>query len=144
MTDASFKKVGQTENFLYGPRKILLCGYSTDELNHFYKILKKIKLSDLMLIAANTESLPCELKKLFSQKDNSGFNGDSEMQRSAILSGITEKELHSIINVYRSSGLPKQFWAALTPVSENWTLGELLEELKKENEAIRKQQKPKN
>ena len=139
MTDNTMKKVGQTENYLYGPRKILLCGYSPNELNHFQNILKETQLPNIMLITANIESLSNELKELFLQKDQSGFNGDSEMQRAAIMAGITEKELHSIINAYRSSGLPKQFWAALTPVSENWTLEVLLEELKKENEAIRKQ-----
>jgi len=144
MTDKSFKKVGQTENYLYGPRKILLCGYSADEINHFQNILKEAQLSDIALIVANTESLAYELKDLFSQADKSRFSKDSVMQRATILAGITEKELHDILNTYRSSSLPRQFWATLTPVSENWTLQELLEELKKENEAIRKQQQPKN
>ena len=144
MTDNTMKKVGQTENYLYGPRKILLCGYSADEINHFQNILKEAQLSDVALIAANTESLSYELKELFLQKDKSGFDGHSVMQRATILAGITEKELHDILNTYRSSGLPRQFWATLTPVSENWTLQNLLEELRKENEAIRKQQYSKN
>ncbi|MGC9365380.1 MAG: DUF3783 domain-containing protein [Fidelibacterota bacterium] len=144
MTNNSFKKVRQTEDHLYGLRKILLCGYSRDELKHFQKILKEAQLSDIALIAASTESLSQELKVLFSQADKTNFSKDSVIKRTAILAGITEKELHYIMNAYRTSGLPRQFWAALTPVSEKWTLQELLDELKKENEALRKRQLAKN
>ena len=96
-------------------------------------------MSGIALIAANTKSLSCELKDLFSQIAKSGFTKDSALPRAAIIAGISEKELHAIMNAYRTGGLPRQFWATLTPVSENWTLQELLVELRKENNAIRKQ-----
>ena len=133
------KKVGQTDSRLYGPRRILLCGYSGAEIKHFQKILKDAQVSGIALIAANTKSLSCELKDLFSQIAKSGFTKDSALPRAAIIAGISEKELHAIMNAYRTGGLPRQFWATLTPVSENWTLQELLVELRKENNAIRKQ-----
>jgi hypothetical protein len=37
---------------------------------------------------------------------------------------------------YRQAGLPTQLWATLTPVSENWFLADLLEELVKEEESL--------
>jgi hypothetical protein len=38
---------------------------------------------------------------------------------------------------YRQAGLPAQFWATLTPISENWLLADLLNELAKENECLK-------
>jgi len=32
--------------------------------------------------------------------------------------------------------LPRQLWATVTPVSEGWTLAQLLEELQKEGKAF--------
>jgi hypothetical protein len=42
---------------------------------------------------------------------------------------------------YRGSELPSQLWATLTPVSENWFVADLLDELAAEAEAIKKQRK---
>lgn len=139
MQDGGFQKVGQTEKRLYGPRRILLCGYPADDRNRFRELLNKAGLPDITLIAADTKSLTIKLKELFAQTDKSGTGGGADMQRAAIMAGITEKELHTIINAYRAGGLPPQFWATLTPISENWQLGDLLQELEKENAALRQQ-----
>jgi hypothetical protein len=37
------------------------------------------------------------------------------------------------MDAYRQAGLPAQLWATLTPLSENWLLAELLNELVKES-----------
>ena len=52
------------------------------------------------------------------------------------MSGIRENELHRIMGGYRRMGLPTQLWATLTPLSEQWHLGTLLEELAAEREAM--------
>lgn len=46
-----------------------------------------------------------------------------------------KNELHKIMSAYRYAELPRQLWATLTPVSENWTVAQLLEELRKKDEA---------
>jgi hypothetical protein len=53
------------------------------------------------------------------------------------MSGFTQNEVHKIMYAYRQAGLPAQLWATLTPVSENWLLAELLNELVKENEILK-------
>jgi hypothetical protein len=61
----------------------------------------------------------------------------ADMPRAVIMSGFTQNEVHRIMAAYRQAGLPSQMWATLTPVSENWLLVDLLEELTKENEALK-------
>jgi len=50
-----------------------------------------------------------------------------------------QKELHKLMTAYRLAELPSQLWATLTPISENWSTANLLEELAAESEAIKKQ-----
>ena len=61
------------------------------------------------------------------------------MRRAIIMSGFTQRELHKLMTAYRQSELPSQLWATLTPISENWSITSLLEELAAEAEAIKKQ-----
>jgi len=56
-----------------------------------------------------------------------------------ILSGLTERELHTVLKNYRPLGLPSPLWATLTETSVNWPLKTLLIELMSEREALRKQ-----
>jgi hypothetical protein len=55
-----------------------------------------------------------------------------------IMSGFTQQEVHTIMSAYRKVGLPNQFWATLTPVSETWPIEKLLGELAAEAEAMKK------
>jgi hypothetical protein len=65
----------------------------------------------------------------------------ADLPRAVIMSGFTQNEVHRIMSAYRQAGLPAQLWATLTPVSENWLLGDLLKELVKENEFIQGREK---
>lgn len=144
MTDNSFQKVGNSEQRLYGPRKILLCGYSQEDRLRFHDMLRDSGLSDIELLVADDTTLNQTVRALFEQPISRAPQKGPAMPRAAIMGGITEKELHTVLNAYRQTGLPGQFWATLTPVSENWRLGDLLSELQKENEALRKRQPAKN
>jgi hypothetical protein len=61
----------------------------------------------------------------------------ADLPRAVVMSGFTQNEVHRIMSAYRQAGLPAQLWATLTPVSENWLLADLLDELVKENEVIK-------
>jgi hypothetical protein len=143
MTPKDFQKVGQSEKRIYGPRKLLLCGYNAADRKSFLTMLKISKLATIPVIFTETDSLELTLKELFEKEAKSTLTGRSDMQRAVIMAGITEQELHTLIRNYRSSGMPTQFWAALTPISEGWRLQDLLVELSKENEMLRNRQRRK-
>jgi hypothetical protein len=58
-----------------------------------------------------------------------------------ILSGFKQNELYTLMSAYRKADLPRQLWATITPVSEDWTLANLLEELAAEDR-VRSQKAP--
>jgi hypothetical protein len=61
------------------------------------------------------------------------------------MSGLTENELRRFMNAHREIQLPPPLWASLTPHSEKWTVGGLLDELTCEAEAFhrRREEQPK-
>ncbi len=140
MSKGGFQKVGQSEKVIYGPRKLLLCGYNSSDREKFRELMETDELATIPVVFADQDSLQLTLKELFQKDTQTNPQKGSKMYRAVIMAGISEQELHTIINRYRSSGMPAQFWATLTPISENWQLKDLLEELKKENAALRSRQ----
>jgi hypothetical protein len=139
MEEGTFEKVGQSEERMYGPKGILVCGYPPSEHSFFLLFMEKAGFNDRPIIFVSTEYAAKSLMELLSLPTASGMGEPSHMARALIMSGFTHNELHKIMSAYRWAELPKQFWATVTPVSEEWTAGKLLEELQHEEETLNKQ-----
>ncbi|NNL43659.1 MAG: DUF3783 domain-containing protein, partial [Desulfobacterales bacterium] len=50
-------------------------------------------------------------------------------------------ELHRLLTTYRKAGFASQLWASLTPVSEEWPLENLLNELQAEKKSMENKRK---
>jgi len=98
--------------------------------------MEKAGFNDRPVVFAGTEDGSRLLNDLLTSETASGIGEASQMPRALILSGFTRNELHKIMSAYRYAGLPRQLWATVTPVSEGWTLAQLLEELQKEDKAF--------
>ncbi|MGD9186111.1 MAG: DUF3783 domain-containing protein, partial [Desulfobacterales bacterium] len=81
------------------------------------------------------------LKEVFSAEDRSGMGHFSTMHRAIIMSGFLQSEVHTLMTAFRQAGLPRQLWATVTPVSENWTLAALLTELAEEDRAMQQKKR---
>lgn len=138
MEDGTFEKVGRSEQRMYGPKGILVCGYPVSEHTFFLLFMEKAGLDDRPVVFVRTEDASRPLKELLSLSSGWGLGEPSDMGRALVVSGFTQNELHKIMSAYRKAEMPKQFWATLTPVSESWTLSRLLEELEKEEEAMKR------
>lgn len=136
MSQGSFEKVEISSKKMYGPRKIAICGHASSEHRIFMQLLENNQLTPLPPVFAENADLEKSLGQIMALPDQYGLGKDSHIPRAVILSGITEAELHLMMKAYRGLGLPKPLWAVLTPVSENWTLNELLEELIAESKAL--------
>jgi hypothetical protein len=139
MAKGTFKKVGKSNKRMYGPRGLLVCGLSPDDHQPFLTLLEQSGFKDFSVIFATDNDSSKTLKELFASKDRQGLGNQSEMRRAIIMSGLTQKELHKLMGVYRRAELPSQLWATLTPISENWSITHVLDELAAESEAIKKQ-----
>ena len=141
---STFTKVSRTEQPLYGPRKLLICGFPSGERSGLLGIMKSAEIENVPAVWVVSDQADNIIKDLFALPDQSGFNSESELFRAVIMGGITQKELHQLMGIYRNNGMAPALWAVLTPTSENWTLKMLLEELDAERCKMREKMASKN
>jgi hypothetical protein len=136
MSDGTFDKVEKSSKTMYGPRGILACGYSKEEQKTFFSILKEIQMEEIPVrFPVDTDGLT-SLKTILEENET-GRADQSSLRRAVIMSGLTQEELHKLIASHRASTLPRPLWASLTPISESWTLKDLLETLAREDAAMK-------
>ena len=135
-----FNKIDKSEKRMYGPRGLMVCGYTEEERNTFLDFSIKIKMNEVPVIFAVNEDVGKTLGELFSHEQGAGIKGPSELPRTVIMSGLSQNELHALMGEYKKAGFVSQLWATLTPTSETWTLKALLLELLAEAKAMQKKQ----
>ena len=138
MTDDGFQKVDQSDNLLYGPRKLLLCGFPADAQSKFMTLLKMIGLSEMPMVWVTEDQADIHAGDLAQLEDGAGTGVSSDLPRAIIMSGISQNELHILMAGCRKSGMQQPLWATLTPTSETWPIQNLLKELAAEHEAMKK------
>jgi hypothetical protein len=141
MTDAKFEKVSPSDKPLYGPRKLLLCGFSQSVQPNFNKLLELIGLSEIPKVWVTGEQADIQVGDLVKLQDNTGFGVSSELPRAIIMAGITQSEMHGLMTGCRQSKMKQTLWATLTPTSETWTIQSLLNELAAEHKAMQQQKR---
>ncbi|MBW2438826.1 MAG: DUF3783 domain-containing protein [Deltaproteobacteria bacterium] len=138
MSDGGFEKVSQSDERMYGPRKLLLCGFSGDIQPHVVKLLEILKLSDIPRIWVTAEHAGSLISDVLALDDNAGRGLASELPRAIIMSGLTRNELHLLMSGSREAGMKPPLWATLTPTSESWSVQDLLKELAAEHAAMQR------
>jgi hypothetical protein len=136
MSDGGFEKVSASDKPMYGPRKLLICGFSADIQPHVAKLLEILKLADVQRIWVTGEHAGSLISEVLALGDNTGFGVSSELPRAIIMCGLTQKELHILMSGSREAGMKPPLWATLTPTSETWTVQGLLKELVAEHAAM--------
>ena len=137
MSDTNtFNRVERSAKRLYGPRALLVCGFTAEGQAAFLDAVQATRIEALAVVFAATDDLETSLGVLLKRANLSGRSEPSRMPAAVIMAGISEAELHQLMEGYRSAGLPWPLWATLTPTSETWTLRALLKELAAERAAL--------
>lgn len=136
-----FTKVGKSKKRMYGDRGLLVCGYRPEERTDFLKLVDQVGLSGIRVVFAPSHDLGTCVGDILTYESNAEFMGASDMPRAVVMSGLTQNELHRLLTTYRKAGFASQLWASLTPVSEEWPLENLLNELQAEKKAMENKRK---
>jgi len=136
MSDAGFEKVSPSDKPMYGPRKLLICGFSSEVQPNFVKLLEIIGLSEMPKVWVTEEYAQRLISEVLALEDDTGWGVSSELPRAVIMCGLTQNELHLLMTGSRQAGMKPPLWATLTPTSETWTVQDLLKELAAEHEAM--------
>jgi len=135
--DAKFEKMTRSNTPLYGSRKLLLCGFSGKAQEKFLAMLKMAGLADLDTVWASKTRAEETVGGLMTLPGGTGRGESSPLPRAVVAGGITEAELQALMTLARKTGMKQTLWAVLTPTSETWPLGRLLEELAAERRAMK-------
>jgi Domain of unknown function (DUF3783) len=141
MTDAKFEKVSPNDQPLYGPRKLLLCGFAESVQPNFNKLLEFIGLAEIPKVWVAESQTDIQVGELMKLQNNTGFGVSSELPRAIIMAGITQNEMHRLMSGCREASMKPPLWATLTPTSETWTIQSLLNELAAERKAMQQQKR---
>jgi hypothetical protein len=139
MREGGFEKVSQSDEPMYGPRRLLICGFSAEIQPHVVKLLEILKLSDIPRIWVTAEHADTPISGVLDLEDNIGWGVSSDLPRAIIMCGLTQNELHLLMSGSREAGMKPPLWATLTPTSETWTVQDLLKELAAEHAAMQQQ-----
>jgi hypothetical protein len=142
MTDTEFQKVSRSDKPLYGPRKLLLCGFEAEVQSKFIQLMDMIGLSEIPLVWVTEDQAEVHVGELVQLEDGAGAGNSSGLPRAIIMSGITQNELHLLMSGCRQSGMQQPLWATLTPTSETWPIQNLLKELAAEHRAMQARKQP--
>ena len=136
MSEGGFEKVSPSDKPMYGPRKLLICGFSADIQPHVVKLMEILKLSEIPRIWVTEEHAGSLISDVLALEDNTGWGVSSELPRAIIMCGLTQNELHMLMSGSREAGMKPPLWATLTPTSETWPVQDLLKELAAEHQAM--------
>jgi hypothetical protein len=136
MSEAGFEKVSPSDKPMYGPRKLLVCGFLPDAQPKFVQFLEIIGLSDLPKIWVAQAHAGTMIAEMLTLEDDTGRGVSSTLPRAIIMCGLTQNELHLLMSGSRQAGMQPPLWATLTPTSETWTVQDLLKELAAEHQAM--------
>jgi hypothetical protein len=137
MTNDGFQKVDQSDSLLYGPRKLLLCGFPAHAQSKFMTLLKMIGLSEIPVVWVTEDQADIHVAELVQLEDGAGTGSSSDLPRAIVISGISQMEMHLLMSGCRKSGMQQPLWATLTPTSETWPIRVLLKELAAEHAAMK-------
>jgi len=133
-----FEKVTVSEKKLYGPRRLLLCGFDVEAQRKFATVIEAAGLADVPRVWVSDAQAGERLSDLFEQPDGSGAGAPSTLARAIIVGGITEAQLIGFMKICKQTGMRPPLWAVLTPVSEKWPIAELIKELEREREKLKR------
>ncbi len=117
-------------------KKWLLAGFSDEEISVLRKVADEIEFPAPVVISPSQADLTLE-------EILDGQEGHSDWQqfdtRLVLFANFQRSEISGFVAVYKTLGLPRPFFAAVTPHSIRWPLKKLLTDLAEERAEIEAQ-----
>ena len=135
--DGTFRAVGASDARMHGATAVLVSGFAVEEQKALRSLMDLNGLSDVPAVYIVAALLDHSLSELTRLPAESRAGETAELPRCVVMSGLTEKQLHALMDSYREASLPRPHWASVTPTSETWSIKQLLIQMLKESEAIR-------
>ncbi len=135
--DTTFRPVGESNAPMHGAAAVLLSGFEVEEQKAIRQLMDTSgleKIPAIYIVEALLDNTLYELSR-FPGEERAGET--AKLPRAIVMSGLTEQQLHLLMDSYRKASFPRPLWATVTPTNEHWPVKRLLIELLKERESLR-------
>jgi len=134
---ASFQSLDRDDSSGPGPRAMLLCGLEQSLAPAIGQILRECGAGAHRLVFCTKAMLDERLGVALggAPPDDAPLPADA-LPRVVVLSGMTGRQIHGIIDGWRAAGLPGPIWASSTPSNLDFPVRILVRELLAERRAM--------
>lgn len=133
----SFQKIDKEDTKApQGRECILIYGFTGKNYSKLKNYCMMIGIRDIIQVDKNmlNEKVQNILRNTIEKSECKEVPADQTI----IMNAFSGQKLHTFLGNFKQAGLGRPLMATVTPTSLNWTVGELISELKNEREAIAK------
>jgi len=139
----AFKKM-EENGILPGPRAVLICGNSAASHNSIRNFLKDWGYSDIEVLGCREDFLNNTIEHVLTNPSKAELIQAEKLPPVMLWSGISHKELDSILSRFNETGLARPIFATTTTHNLKFTVKELLRHLLEEQKSMREAQQQKS
>ena len=140
--DAQFESLDQDDQPGVGPDALLLAGFDLDAVATVRDLMAQVGAPTHRVLRCSEAMLPMPLEEALNQTRPGKAVEPEQLPRAVILSGLSGRQIHAIIDHWKGTGLPRPIWASTTPNNLSFTVRDLLKELLAEQRAMAAQGPP--
>ena len=135
MSDDDFEALSEDEQAGLGPAAVLLAGFEAAEETPISQLLSGAGAPEHALIRCRVSMLDQTLHDALAEPAPGELARADQLPRVLILSGLSNRQLHAVIDGFADTGLRRPVWASATENSLQMTLKALLTHLLAEQQA---------
>jgi len=133
----SFQKVNKEDTKMQEGREcILVYGFGVKDYSKLKNYCMMMGIRDL--IQVDKDMLNEKVKNILENEIETSECKEAPGDKAIIINAFSGQRLHTFLGNFKRIGLQRPLMATVTPTSLNWTVLELISELQKEREAIKK------
>lgn len=136
MTERTFRELDGSERSIPGPPAVLLCGFSVPEAEEVRVLLDEAQTGTERLVLCTEGMLRRPLQEVLEVSIHEEPVPPDRLPRVILLSGMTEQQIHSFLDAFRVSGLPRPIFATTTDSNLRRNLRDLLLDLLNEHRSL--------
>lgn len=119
-----------------GRNCILVYGYTPEEISMIKKFSLDRGINECVVVT--DDMLGNKIKDIVDNNIVPVKYKTGVKSKTIVFNALSNKEVHSFINLFKDTKLKKPIYAVATPTSEKWQFGELIKELIKEKMSMSK------
>jgi len=136
MSEGTFREIDREGERGFGPAAVLLCGFAGDEARRVSELLRTAGAPEHRVILCTEAMVQRTLGEVLETPDDSAPLPPEKLPRVMILSGLSGRQIHAVLDGYDSTGVSRPIFGATTPGNLRLTVRDLLVELLREQRAM--------